>query len=65
MQKLVGDPSKVVKAVAHALSSKHPKRRYLCDNLSRVQKALVAITPTAVNDAVLAAATTAKKGTAR
>ncbi|MDP9165149.1 MAG: hypothetical protein M3O32_03665, partial [Actinomycetota bacterium] len=33
----VGDPHKVVKAVEHALTSKHPKRRYLCDNLSRVQ----------------------------
>ncbi|MDP9164517.1 MAG: hypothetical protein M3O32_00325, partial [Actinomycetota bacterium] len=36
-QKHVGDPHKVVKAVEHALTSKHPKRRYLCDNLSRVQ----------------------------
>lgn len=62
MQKFVGDPNKVVKAVEHALSSKHPKRRYLCDNLSRVQKALVSITPTAVNDAVLSAATTSTKG---
>ncbi|HWI02102.1 MAG TPA: SDR family NAD(P)-dependent oxidoreductase [Propionibacteriaceae bacterium] len=64
-QKLVGDPNKVVKAVDHALTSKHPKRRYLCDNLSRVQKALVSITPTAVNDAVLSAATTSTKGTSR
>ena len=58
--KLAGDPQKVVKAVGHALTSKRPKRRYMCDNVSRVQKALVAITPTAVNDAVLAAATTSK-----
>ncbi|MDP9183855.1 MAG: SDR family NAD(P)-dependent oxidoreductase [Actinomycetota bacterium] len=65
MQKLVGDPNKVVKAVDHALSAKHPKRRYLCDNLSRVQKAVVSITPTAVNDAVLSAATTFTKGTSR
>jgi short-subunit dehydrogenase len=65
MQKFVGDPKKVVKAVDHALTSKHPKRRYLCDNLSRVQKAVVSITPTAVNDAVLSAATTSTKGTSR
>lgn len=63
MQKLVGDPKKVVKAVEHALSSKHPKRRFLCDSFSRVQKALVSISPTAVNDAVLSAATTSTKGT--
>ena len=43
MQQLVSDPKKVVKAVGHALTSKHPKRRYLCDNLSRVQKAVVSI----------------------
>lgn len=63
MQKLVGDPKKVVKAVDHALTSKHPKRRYRCDNLSRAQIALVAVTPTAVNDAVFSAATTSTKGT--
>ncbi|MBJ8343904.1 SDR family oxidoreductase [Antrihabitans sp. YC2-6] len=60
MQKLAADPKRVVKAVDHALTSNRPKRRYLCDNTSRVQKALVGITPTAVNDAVLAAATTSK-----
>ena len=60
MQKIAGDPKKVVKAVGHALTSKHPKRRYLCHNLSRVQSAVVSITPTAVNDAVLSAATTSK-----
>ncbi len=65
MQKLVGDPKKVVKAVDHELTAKHPKRRYLCDNLSRVQKAVVSITPTAINDAVLSAATTSSKGTSR
>jgi short-subunit dehydrogenase len=65
MQKLVGDPKKVAKAVDHALTAKHPKRRYLCDNLSRVQKAVVSITPTAINDAVLSAATTSSKGTSR
>ena len=65
MQKYVGDPSKVVKAVEHALSSRHPKRRYLCDGVSRVQKAVVALTPTAVNDAVFSKATTSTKGTSR
>ena len=60
MQKHAGDPQKVVKAVGHALTSKHPKRRYLCDTVSRAQKAVVSITPTAVNDAILAAATTSK-----
>jgi len=64
LQKFVGDPKKVVKAVDHALASKHPKRRYLCDNLSRVQKAVVSITPTAVNDAVFSLATTSTKKTA-
>lgn len=63
IQKLAGDPNKIVKAVDHALTSKHPKRRYLCDNLSRVQKAVLSITPTAVNDAVLSAATTSTKRT--
>ena len=58
LQKLAGDPNKVVKAIDHALTSKHPKRRYLVGNLSRVQKTLVSITPTAVNDRVLSAATT-------
>ncbi|MEV4241641.1 MULTISPECIES: SDR family oxidoreductase [unclassified Nocardia] len=60
MQKFAGDPQKVVKAVDHALTSKRPKRRYLCDNASRAQKFVVSITPTAVNDAVLSAATTSK-----
>lgn len=61
LQKLAGDPRKVVRAVDHALTSKHPRRRYLTDNLSRVQKRLLAMTPTAINDAVFSAATTAKK----
>jgi len=64
-QKRAGDPNKVVRAVDHALTSKHPKRRYMCDGLSRVQKRLLSITPTAVNDAVLSAATTSTKGTSR
>lgn len=60
MQKLAGDPQKVVKAVDRALTSRHPRRRYRCDNVSRAQLALVAVTPTAINDAVLAAATTSR-----
>lgn len=60
MQKLAADPKRVVKAVDHALTSRRPKRRYLLDVVSRAQKAVVAVTPTAVNDAVLAAATTSK-----
>jgi NAD(P)-dependent dehydrogenase (short-subunit alcohol dehydrogenase family) len=60
MQKLAADPKRVTKAVDHALTSKRPKRRYLLDIASRAQKAVVAITPTAINDAVLAAATTSK-----
>ncbi len=62
MQKIAADPERVTKAVEHALTSRHPKRRYLLDFASRAQKAVVAITPTAVNDAVLAAATTSKSG---
>jgi hypothetical protein len=54
------DPKRVTKAVDHALTSRRPKRRYLLDIVSRTQKAVVAITPTAINDAVLAAATTSK-----
>jgi hypothetical protein len=60
MQKLAADPKKVTKAVDHALTSRRPKRRYLLDFASRAQKVVVAITPTAINDAVLAAATTSK-----
>lgn len=60
MQKLTGDPKKVVAAVDRALNSRHPKRRYRCDNVSRVQLALTSVTPTAFNDALFAAATTSK-----
>jgi NAD(P)-dependent dehydrogenase (short-subunit alcohol dehydrogenase family) len=60
MQKLAGDPGKVVKAVDRALTSRRPKRRYRCDTVSRAQLALVSVTPTAVNDAVFAAATTSR-----
>lgn len=60
MQKLAADPSTVTKAVDHALTAKRPKRRYLLDFASRAQKAVVAVTPTAIIDAALAAATTSK-----
>lgn len=60
MQKLAADPKRVTKAVDHALTSRRPKRRYILDAVSRAQKALVAISPTAINDAVLATATTSK-----
>ena len=60
MQKLAADPSRVTKAVDHALTSRRPKRRYLLDFASRAQKAVVGVTPTAINDAVLATATTSK-----
>lgn len=60
IQKLAADPKKVTKAIDHALTSRRPKRRYVLDPVSRAQKAIVAITPTAINDAVLAAATTTK-----
>jgi NAD(P)-dependent dehydrogenase (short-subunit alcohol dehydrogenase family) len=62
LQKLASDPKKVVKAVDHALTSKHPKRRYLLDSLSRAQKAFASLAPTAISDAVLAGATTSKVG---
>jgi len=58
LPKLAGDPQKVVMAVDRALTSRRPKRRYRCDNLSRAQLALVSVTPTALNDALFAAATT-------
>ena len=60
MQKLAADPRRVTKAVDHALTSRRPKRRYLLDTLSRGQKITFALTPSAVTDAVLAAATTSK-----
>jgi short-subunit dehydrogenase len=60
MQKLAADPKRVVKAVDRALTSRRPKRRYLLDTASRAQKLTFAITPSAITDAVLAAATTSK-----
>ena len=60
MQKLAADPKRVTKAVDHALTSRLPNRRYLLDVASRAQKAVFAITPTAMSDAVLSAATTSK-----
>lgn len=58
MQKLAGDPRKVVRAVDRALTSRRPRRRYRCDAVSRAQLVLVAASPTAVTDALLASATT-------
>ena len=63
MQKLAADPQKVVDAVDHALTARRPRSRYLLDTASRLQKIVVGLAPTAVNDAVLAAATTAKRRT--
>ncbi|BBX84076.1 SDR family oxidoreductase [Mycolicibacterium aubagnense] len=60
MQKLAADPKRVAKAVHHALTSRRPKRRYLLDTLSRTQKLAFAVTPVAITDAILAAATTSK-----
>jgi len=60
IQKATADRKKVAKAVSHALTSRRPKRRYLLDTASRVQKTAFAITPTAITDAVLASATTSK-----
>jgi short-subunit dehydrogenase len=60
VQKLAADPKRVTKAVVHALTSRRPKRRYLLDIASRAQIAAVAISPTAVIDSILAAATTSK-----
>jgi NAD(P)-dependent dehydrogenase (short-subunit alcohol dehydrogenase family) len=60
MQKLAGDPQRVVAAVDRALTSRRPKRRYRCDNLSRAQLAVTSVTPTAVTDALFASATTSK-----
>ncbi|MFH5229252.1 hypothetical protein [Antrihabitans spumae] len=41
-----------------------PEATVLCDNVNRLQKSLVAITPAAINDAVLAAATTGSRARA-
>ncbi len=60
MQKTAADPDKVVRAVDQALTARHPKRRYLLDTASRVQKVFIRLSPTAVTDAVLAAATTSR-----
>jgi NAD(P)-dependent dehydrogenase (short-subunit alcohol dehydrogenase family) len=60
IQKLTADPEKVAQVVDRALTSRRPKRRYLLDPASHAQKAFFAITPTAITDAVLAAATTSK-----
>lgn len=61
LQKLAGDPQKVVEAVDRALTSRRPRRRYLTDNLSRVQKHALALTPTGISDATLSALSTTQK----
>lgn len=61
MQKLAADPQKVVDAVDHALTARRPKSRYLLDAASRIQKTVMGLTPTAISDALLAAATTSKR----
>lgn len=60
MQKTAADPRKVVDAVDHALTAAHPKSRYLPDAGGRIQRIIKAIAPTALTDAVLVSATTAK-----
>ena len=60
MQKTAADPEKVVKAVDHALTARRPRSRYLLDAASRVQKVVLGLTPTAINDSVFAAITTEK-----
>lgn len=57
-QKLAADPKRVTKAVEHALTSSRPRRRYILDVVSRAQKVVVGMTPVAITDRVLAAATT-------
>ena len=61
VQKIAADPEKVVKAVDHALTARRPKSRYLLDTASRVQKIVMGLSPTVVNDAALAAVATARK----
>lgn len=61
MQKTAADPEKVVRAVDHALTARRPKSRYLLDTASRVQKLILGLTPTALNDAAFAALTTSKR----
>lgn len=58
--KQTADPMKVARAVEHALTSRRPRRRYLLDMSSRAQKAFTSLAPSAVTDAMLASATTAK-----
>ncbi|MCZ4520047.1 SDR family oxidoreductase [Rhodococcus ruber] len=53
-QKLAADPARVTKAVDHALTSSRPKRRYVLDTVSRIQKFAVAVTPTPLKDRLLA-----------
>ena len=58
MQHIAAPPKRVTTAVHNALTSPHPKRRYILDTASRIQKLAVAVTPTAITDRLLAAVTT-------
>lgn len=60
LKKMTADPQKVARAVDHALTSRRPKRRYLLDASSHLQRALFTVTPAAITDVALAAATTSK-----
>ncbi len=57
--KQTSDPSKVARAVEHALTARRPKRRYLLDASSSAQVAIATLAPTALTDAILATATKA------
>ena len=59
-QKLVSDPATVVAAVDRALTSRRPRARYRCDQVSRAQVALAAVAPTAATDALFSALTTTR-----
>lgn len=58
MQKSAIPADAVAQRVEHALTSKRPRRRYLCDSTSRVQTVATALTPTPILDRVLARALT-------
>ncbi len=45
-------------ALATSATTPNPMRRYRCDNPSRARLALETVTPTVLNGAMLAAATT-------
>lgn len=58
--KQTSDPLSVARAVEHALTARRPRRRYLIDASSKAQVAFTRMAPTALTDAVLAKATTAR-----